>query len=150
MKHPMSFRRILIGLDASPISLQAVGTGFDLAAALGAEMSTLYVDDPPVANSGEIGLAQEELLQLADQDDSAVRQAIQRAGVPKAAAHFVRVGDPATAICQAAEEWRADLIVVGSHGRGGVGRVLLGSVADAVARHAACPVLIVRVSKGKT
>ncbi|MGE5112215.1 MAG: universal stress protein [Acidobacteriaceae bacterium] len=45
---------------------------------------------------------------------------------------------------KAANEWPADLIVIGSHGRGGVERLLLGSVAESVTRHAACPVLVVR------
>jgi nucleotide-binding universal stress UspA family protein len=44
----------------------------------------------------------------------------------------------------AAKEWPADVIVIGSHGRAGVTRVLLGSVAEAVMRHAPCPVLVVR------
>lgn len=46
----------------------------------------------------------------------------------------------------AAKEWPADLIVIGSHGRGGVKRALLGSVAEGVMRHAPCPVLVVRAT----
>lgn len=56
----------------------------------------------------------------------------------------VRVGSPAEEIVTLSREVDADLIVVGTHGFGGVRRLLLGSVADAVARHAACPVLIAR------
>jgi nucleotide-binding universal stress UspA family protein len=56
----------------------------------------------------------------------------------------VRVGTPATEIVALGRELDADLIVVGTHGFAGVRRLLLGSVADAVARHAACPVLIAR------
>ncbi|MGZ4896245.1 MAG: universal stress protein [Candidatus Angelobacter sp.] len=48
-----------------------------------------------------------------------------------------------------ADEWRPDLIMVGSHGRRGLDRFLLGSVSDAVARHAHCSVWIVRISKNK-
>lgn len=55
-----------------------------------------------------------------------------------------RQGDPATEILAAAESWRADLIVMGTHGRGGLGRLVLGSVAEAVMRHAPCPVLTVK------
>jgi universal stress protein A len=54
------------------------------------------------------------------------------------------VGKPAAEIVNAAKEWPADVIVIGSHGRAGVTRVLLGSVAEAVMRHAPCPVLVVR------
>lgn len=56
----------------------------------------------------------------------------------------VRVGSPADEIVALGREANADLIVVGTHGFGGVRRLLLGSVADAVARHATCPVLVAR------
>ena len=48
------------------------------------------------------------------------------------------------AILQAASEWGADLIVIGSHGRDGLTRALLGSVAEGVMRQAPCPVLVVK------
>jgi nucleotide-binding universal stress UspA family protein len=58
----------------------------------------------------------------------------------------VEVGDIRERILDSAAEWGADLIVVGSHGRRGVQRFLLGSVAEFVARHAKCSVEIVRTS----
>jgi nucleotide-binding universal stress UspA family protein len=58
----------------------------------------------------------------------------------------VEVGDIRERIIDSAAEWGADLIVVGSHGRRGVQRFLLGSVAEFVARHAKCSVEIVRTS----
>ena len=54
------------------------------------------------------------------------------------------MGDIRDTIIDAAAEWRADLIVVGSHGQRGIQRFLLGSVAEFVARHAKCSVEIVR------
>ena len=57
----------------------------------------------------------------------------------------VQEGDAKSTILQAAKEWRADLIVLGSHGRKGLEHFLLGSVAEAVARHAGCSVEIVRI-----
>jgi len=57
---------------------------------------------------------------------------------------LVREGDPGTEIIQEAESWPADLIVVGSHGRQGLKRLLLGSVAHYVTNHAPCSVEIVR------
>jgi nucleotide-binding universal stress UspA family protein len=56
----------------------------------------------------------------------------------------VRQGDPRTVIVDEATEWRADLIVVGSHGHTGLTRLLLGSVAQAVVAHAPCSVEVVR------
>ena len=60
---------------------------------------------------------------------------------------FVRLGHIRTAVVDAAIKWHADLIVVGSHGRKGVRRILLGSVSDYVARHAPCSVQIVRMRR---
>lgn len=56
----------------------------------------------------------------------------------------VVLGRPAQSILEVAEHWKADLIVVGSHGHGFLGRTLLGSVSNAVVHNANCPVLVVR------
>lgn len=56
----------------------------------------------------------------------------------------LRAGDPRTAIVAAAEELPADLIVMGTHGRRGVSRLVLGSIAESVARASSCPILLVR------
>jgi nucleotide-binding universal stress UspA family protein len=66
---------------------------------------------------------------------------LRRAGFTTAAS--LRDGDPRRTIVDCAREWHADLIVIGSHGRKGLDRVL-GSVSDSVARHAPCSVEIVR------
>ena len=57
----------------------------------------------------------------------------------------VEQGDPKSKIIDAASKWHADLIVVGAHGRKGLDRFLMGSVSEAVARHASCSVEIVRI-----
>ena len=62
----------------------------------------------------------------------------------------IREGDHRAEIIDQAADWGADLIVLGSHGRKGLNRFLLGSVAEFVARHADCSVQIVRVSSNKT
>jgi nucleotide-binding universal stress UspA family protein len=56
----------------------------------------------------------------------------------------VKEGDAKSQILEYADEWRPDLIMVGSHGRKGINRFLLGSVSEAIARHAPCSVQIVR------
>jgi len=56
----------------------------------------------------------------------------------------VALGDPRAEIVRQAEEWKADLVVVGARGLGAIKRLLLGSISDAVARHAPCPVLVVK------
>lgn len=57
----------------------------------------------------------------------------------------VEQGEPKLKILDVAEEWQADLIVLGSHGRKGLSRFLMGGISDAVARHAGCSVEIVRI-----
>jgi nucleotide-binding universal stress UspA family protein len=59
---------------------------------------------------------------------------------------LVWTGQPGESIVSAAQAEDADLVVVGSHGRGVVARILLGSVSDHVVRHAPCPVLVVRAA----
>lgn len=60
----------------------------------------------------------------------------------------VELGDARTEIVRVAEDWPADLVVVGSHGRTGISRWLLGSVAEYVVRHAPCSVEVARARKG--
>jgi nucleotide-binding universal stress UspA family protein len=57
------------------------------------------------------------------------------------------IGNPPQVIVETAKEWSADLIVIGSHGRGFWKRMLLGSVTDAVVHHASCSVLVIRQTK---
>lgn len=73
------------------------------------------------------------------------RQARERlAGTGLSLDTAVSEGDPRTAIVDAAKEWQADLIVVGSHGRTGLTRLVMGSVAQTVVAHAHCSVEVVR------
>ncbi len=62
----------------------------------------------------------------------------------------VREGDPKVAILDCAAEWQADLIMLGSHGRKGIARFVLGSVSEAVARYARCSVEIVRPGSSRS
>jgi nucleotide-binding universal stress UspA family protein len=65
------------------------------------------------------------------------------------ASEAVEAGDPKVRIIDHAKEWRADLIVVGSHGLRGLSRFLMGSVSEAVTRHAGCSVEVVRIPPGR-
>ena len=82
---------------------------------------------------------------LAEQADRRTKAAGERIAAPGLTIETdVREGDARAVIIDAADEWKADLIVVGSHGRTGLKRVLLGSVAQAVVAHAHCSVEVVR------
>jgi nucleotide-binding universal stress UspA family protein len=141
----MSFRRIIIAVDGSVFAARAANVGFELARSLGAEAALIHVIDPSVVVAPEGGYPAGELIALAEQDGKRLLAGFsQRASVQPLPLEFIQVGKPATEIVKAAQEWPADLIVIGSHGRGGVQRLLLGSVAEGVMRHAKCPVLVVR------
>lgn len=141
----MSFRRILIAVDESPVAAHAADVGAQLATALGAELARVYVVDPTQNAAPESGVAAADLIALAERD---ARQLLagfrQRAPQGQSALEFVAVGKPASEIVKTAREWPADVIVIGSHGRHGLERALLGSVADGVMHHAPCSVLVVR------
>lgn len=141
----MTFKRVLISVDDSPIAAHAADVGFELARAVQGEVALITVVDPLRNAEPESGVPAADLIALAQKDcrrllaDLGARSTIQ----PPPLA-FVPVGKPGAEIVKAAEEWPADVIVIGSHGRGAVSRLVVGSVAETVMRHAPCPVLIVR------
>jgi universal stress protein A len=142
---PMTLRKILIAVDESAFAARAANVGFDLARSLGGESALIHVVNPSVdAYAPESGIPAVDLLASAQQDAKRLLAALsQRASLQPAPLEFIAVGHPAAEIAKAAKEWPADVIVIGSHGRGGLTRLLLGSVAEAVMRHAGCPVLVV-------
>jgi universal stress protein A len=141
----MSFKRILLAVDKGTVAAQAADVGVNLAKALGAEVAYVYVVDPGQTVLPGGGMAAEDLINLAEEDGRRLLDEFcQRAALPAPSPGFVVVGKPASEIVKTAADWPADLIVIGSHGRQGVERVLLGSVAEAVGRHAPCSVLVVR------
>ena len=140
----MSFRRILIALDDSAIAAHAVEVGTELATALKAQVALVYVVDPTLAFQPDSGIpAAEWVATLKREGQSFLATAAQRTGEPPAW-QFLREGKPADQILAAAREWEADVIVIGTHGRSGVSRLVLGSTAESVVRHAPCPVLVIR------
>jgi len=138
--------KILMGIDDSKFSgdvLRAIATQFRTE---NTEVRVLHVLEPiaPAPPQMAAGYAPE----LEDQKKPA-RDLVERIANELRSAGFkvetaVEVGDIRETIIDSAAEWGADLIVVGSHGRSGIQRFLLGSVAEFVARHAKCSVEIVR------
>lgn len=116
-----------------------------MATALGAELALVAVVDPTVSIAPDSGVSGAELIAMAEQDAKRLLAGFrQRASQGNPSLEFVAVGKPAAEIVKTAKEWPADVIVIGSHGRHGLERALLGSVAERVMRHAPCSVLVVR------
>lgn len=135
---------LLVATDGSPPAEAAVERAVALAAAVDADLRAVSVVDTMAYGLADVGsgVALEALREDAEGHVGAVAEAAAAAGVDCTTA--VRTGEPARAIAEHAEETGVDLVVVGTHGRRGVSRFLLGSVAERVARTAPVSVLIVR------
>ncbi len=139
--------KILLGIDDSKFSgevLQAVVTQFRTEHT---EVRVLHVLQPvaPAPPQMAPGYAPELESQKKPAQELVERIATQLRSAGFQVSTMVEVGDIREKIIDCAAEWKADLIVVGSHGRKGIQRFLLGSVAEFVARHANCSVEIVRI-----
>lgn len=135
--------RIMVAVDRSEESTRAANFALELARALGSEVIFGAAVFVPVVETMPYPEAQEEkLLKQARERLDAWEARAAKYGVKTRS--IVREGDPASTLARLAEEEGVDLIVAGTHGRRGVRRLLLGSVAEGVARQAPCPVLLVR------
>lgn len=136
-------RRILLATDLSPASEGATKQAIDLAHDLGASLLIVSVIDPDVR--GPAGVRVERMDQRRAVREQAAQAVVVRGRQAGIAVNFlIWEGEPGPAIVEAAAAEEADMIVVGSHGRGRVGRFVLGSVSDHVIRNATAPVLVVR------
>jgi nucleotide-binding universal stress UspA family protein len=135
--------RILIAYDGSDAAARAFSLGIDLAGKYGAEVRVLAVARPPeFGNEVEAEAVIENSKKHYHQVLKPLHALVATAQVK---AHFeVAVGHPAEQIVRHAEDWKADLIVVGHKGQGILSRWLVGSVAKQVMQHAPCAVLVVR------
>ena len=133
-------QRILCPTDFSAHSDAAFALACSIARDTRADLLVLHVAPPPVS-LGDVAESQRPGFR----DDLRARLHQLRPDDPNlGVVHFLLEGDPAEVILDAAGRHEADLIVLGTHGRSGVGRLLLGSVAEQVLRRATCPVLTVK------
>jgi nucleotide-binding universal stress UspA family protein len=136
------FKKLLVPLDRSLLAEQAIGRAASLARAVGAALELVLVHEPfPFGGFKDIPWATDW---MHDEQYLEVIAAELRASVGLEVTHSVLQGGPADMIGLRANEVKADLIVMTSHGRTGLSRAWLGSVADALVRHAAIPVLMLR------
>jgi nucleotide-binding universal stress UspA family protein len=124
-----NFKTILHPTDFSPSASEALQIASSLARQHGAKLILLHVAQRPIIDWPALQ-AQLNALAAGTKIDSVEARVVE--------------GDPAGAIVDLAREAGADVIVIGSHGRTGLGRLLMGSVAEHVVRKASCPVLTVK------
>jgi nucleotide-binding universal stress UspA family protein len=144
--------RILVPIDFSPPARAALQYARFLADKLGASVEVLHVFEPP----GYVGPDTLALLPItaghhewgetkAEVERQVEQFLAEAAGSPVTRTVRVEAGEPSDAILRVAAEDRADLVVMGTHGRTGLSRLLIGSVAEAVLRRSSCPVLTLRL-----
>jgi nucleotide-binding universal stress UspA family protein len=144
----MNAKKILFATDFSHTGDAALTLAASLARDSGAPLLIVHVEEPPmVYGTGEMYYGMPEparddlhkmLLEVVPPDKEIAYE------------HHLISGDPATAIVRFAKDEGVDLIVMGTHGRTGLMRLLMGSVAEAVVRRATCPVLTYKQSSHKT
>jgi nucleotide-binding universal stress UspA family protein len=141
--------KMLLATDGSEEAELALRTAVDLATSTNSELHVVHVFPSDIGVPYPAEVLQREPPDQSMQQAQAFldRQAelIRAEGAAVAGSHF-RMGRPANEIIKLSGELGVDLVVMGSRGLGGVRRALMGSVSDAVVRHAPCPVMIVRKS----
>lgn len=135
-------KTVVVPVDFSTASADALKTGLTLVEKP-ADVHVIYVTAPPIAFNYAEGWALDDpatRMKAAHEHLTKFLGSTNAAGVKS----IIREGDPGLLIADYADELHADLIVIPSHGYHGVKRLLLGSVAERVLRHANCPVLVLR------
>jgi nucleotide-binding universal stress UspA family protein len=145
------YSTILLALDGSPYAELAIPHAVNLAKTFGSKIvliravsvviPTAPMDEAPMAYSEVIDAENE----VAEEYIKAKIEEIKAQGFDVDGEHVL--GNASSAILDSAEKWNADLIVMATHGRSGVARLVLGSVAESVVHHSRTPVLLVRVNE---
>ena len=146
----MQIRSILLPTDFSDCANYALSYAASLARTFGASIICVHVIEPMVPTVGYSGMTEPlPIADITDQlEDSAERELPKLGNCDECAGlqveEVIAHGEAASEIVRVAKDRNVDLIVVSSHGRTGLGRILFGSTAEAVVRHASCPVLVVK------
>lgn len=141
-------KNILVPTDLSPHAEAALDYACELAAKLGATVHLVDVIGVPALGVPELGIAVTSTMidsMVADAQAALEALAARKRTQVTIGQVLLKTGDARDMIDQTAKELGADLIVMGTHGRRGVSRALLGSVAETVVRTAPCPVLVIRM-----
>jgi len=147
---------VLLATDGSPTAEKATATAIDLARQFDTELVIVSVWDIDYAGYGAMGFApvpmNGELAKLGEEEAARViaeaAARAEEAGVETRS--VVLRGFPVEAICDAAEKFAPQFLVIGSHGWGGVKGGLFGDVSAGVLHHATCPVLVVPAEKAES
>lgn len=148
---PTLTQNLLVSTDFSEASMLAVDAAAMLAQAFGAKVTLVHVFDPaPLAPIATSQLSSADQLEAEQRTERTLHAELERLREAKlGTVADVKVAlifgkNAADSICHYAEKEGIDLIAIATHGRTGIARMLIGSVAERVVRHATCPVLTLR------
>lgn len=139
----MNVRKILVPVDFSPYGKAAIETATAMARESNAKILFVHVQGPPASLAGN------EIYYIGDpenQDTKTELLAVRPTDDTVPFDHLLLVGSAAAGILRVAEDEQVDMIVMPTHGRTGLSRVLMGSVAEEVVRKARCPVLTIKAN----
>ena len=146
------YKRALVALDGSPVAETIIPFILEIAGPLDMEIVLLRVvqPTPPVVieSSRRVEVEDVEARRI-DAEEYLAAVAVELRGKGVRATIQVRRGIPAEEIVAGAREAGADLIAMSTHGRGGFGRIIFGSVAEAVLHHAEVPVFLLRATEAE-
>ncbi|MCA9270795.1 MAG: universal stress protein [Planctomycetales bacterium] len=143
----MNIKRILFPTDFSHTGDKAMQMAESLARDSGAKIIIVHVEEPPTAyGGGEMyyGMIEPDLAQLKE-----MLAKVKPSDPQIDYEHHMITGEPSDAIARFADEHQVDIIVLGTHGRTGLLRLLMGSVAEAIVRRSKCAVLCVKPPNGE-
>lgn len=151
----MKINRVLIAIDDSKYADNAAAYGFELAHSYNAQVGLVNVMEPIITSSTDANIlggtpfepnigADPEFIRIQKEaSDNVIQRVINAYAHDLKVTHFTEYGSKGDSIIDCSNEFGADLIVIGTHSRSGIDRLLMGSVAEHVVRHSRVPVLVV-------
>lgn len=151
MKTQDTISRILIAVEDSPYSDQAIHYGMMLAKKMGSKVALVHADEIPVNTPfiadpmlSETSLMIPEMMEVqAEASKNLFKRIKEQYSNQDEVTTYTRIGRAQDEILAVAEEYKADLIILGTHGRTGLDHFISGSVSSSVAKRAKCPVMII-------
>lgn len=138
----VGWKHILVATDGSKYSQTAIERAIDFASAYGGDLVIISVVDVPAEFYGEDPEAWDRLIERAREHLNKAEEQATLAGITSTT--MIKTGEPWEEIVKTANSVKTETIVIGSHGKTGLKRLLMGSAAEKVIGHAQCPVLVVK------
>lgn len=150
----MLIKKILIGIDNSKYAENAARYGFDIAHKFKAKVGLVHIVEPammpynssadPLMGTADLTMVDTDIINIQNKAaNTLIDNTIKMFGEGLEVTHYSEFGDTADGIIACSKEFNADMIVVGTHSRSGLDRLLMGSVAEHVVRQSDVPVLVV-------